>query len=166
MYISIYMLRKLWANLVKKYHQQNQSVTVNPSAIVYNSRTDPVELLMFNFNLTNITVNTEHLTVPYEICLQACLKQRQLKSLIISTQYDATDSLKDIDVIPLTSLTYVHLITSNTKDHELDHLFPILRAAKNLDTIIYENGYLSERSMYLLTRQKKIKIVSIAKRRA
>lgn len=64
------MLSNVWEILVKKYNEhfnRNETININMNDMIYDSRTDPVELLIYNFNLTNITINTNHLNNPYDI---------------------------------------------------------------------------------------------------
>lgn len=156
------MLSNLWEFLVKKYNdyfERDEPIGTNMNRMIYNSRTDSVELLIYNFNLTNITLDTHHLNNPYGACLQACFKQRHLKTLTIITEYDATTMLQNIDAAPLNELKFVHLTTNRFRDHNIDHINPIIKNAKNLETIIYENGYLSEHSMQLITGLEKLDLL-------
>lgn len=157
------MLSNLWELLVKKYNKHfKRTMATNidmNNDMIYNSRTDSVELLIYNFNLTNITIDTDHLNNPYAACLQACFKQRHLKTLTITTEHDATNTLQNIEDTPLNELKFVHLTTNKLRDHDIDHLNPILRNAKNLETIIYENGYLSEHSMHIITDLEKLDLL-------
>lgn len=125
---------------------------------LFNSRTDPVDILIYNLHLTNISIDTEQLNISYEKCLQSCLNQSKLNSIHIKTQQEATDTYS-IGSTTMDSLSSVHLTTNKGVDHKCDHLLPILSKAKNIKTLIYENGYISEQSMYLLTKLGKLNLL-------
>lgn len=162
MYKGKHILLKRRVNLVRKYNEyfnHNQSNTFDTNNLIYNSRTDPLELLIFNFNLTQITINTEHTDIPYDICLEECFKQRHLKILTITTNQSATESLHYLNKTNLDSLSFIHLTTNSITNHYEDHLKPILQNTRNLKTIIYENGYLDAYTMHLITKQKELKLL-------
>lgn len=133
------------------------NLTTNNDKLVYNSYIDSEELLLYNENLTNITIHSDNLHMSYERCLQACFKQANLKTLSISTKLGTMETIHSN--IILNSLTYLHLTIDSTKDFNRDHLNPILQCSKNLETIIYENGYLNDHSMFILTKLKKMDIL-------
>lgn len=67
--------------------------------------------------------------------------------------------LQNMAITHLSELKFIHLTTNRRRDHDIDHLNPILRNARNLETIIYENGYLDEHSMQLITALEKLDLL-------
>lgn len=128
---------------------------MDPNKLTYNSYRDPLALLLFNDNLTNITIDTIDVSMTFESCVEACFRQMNLKALSIYTNLSIKREIRNHTTLHL--LRYLHLSVDATKEYNRDHLNPIIQCAKNIEVIIYENGYLNDHSMFILTKLHKLK---------
>lgn len=123
----------------------------------FNSNSDPKDLLIYNKNLTNVTVDTQTMNMTREDCLKHCFNQTNLVILTILTNMYTYRPIKQREVLNV--LTHLHVKINTTKDLFLDHLLPILPCANNLETIIYENGHLSSESMNFIMSMRKLNLL-------
>lgn len=158
--LIFFIIIKKW---MRPYIKKQLTSTIEPNyapitnALEYNSSEDPINLLLHNFNLTNIIINTEQIDMSYEDCLTECFKQSNLIKLSINTKFNHTEPIRSSTTLP--SLLFVHIRIENNLIQTGDHLKPILQRAKNLESIIYENGYLDLDSMYFIPRLKRLNIL-------
>lgn len=155
--LAIYLIIKQWGiQIMDTYNHlfNNEIINIDSSMsrFLYNSKTDPRDLLIFNSNLTSIMLNTEHLNMSYENCLLQCFKQMDLKMLTITTRLSTILPIYNPLVLP--SLSYLHVKIDSNRDFNGDHLFPIIQRSRNLETIIYKNGYLDSDSMNCMTKMR------------
>lgn len=160
--LCIYIAKKQWGIQIMDtyYHLFNKEIIQHDSDMnkfTFHSKSDPRDLLLFNSNLTNITLNTEHLNMSYENCLLQCFKQTDLMMLTITTKLSTILPIHNPFVLP--SLSYLYVKIDNNRDFNTDHLFPIIQRSRNIETIIYKNGYLDSDSMNCITKMKKLSML-------
>lgn len=142
---------------LKGYYRRRRYTNAQVSNIIkYNSLTDPRELFLYNFNLSDITVRTGSIGISYGRCLKTCSMKKKLRWLTMTT--NDTEKLRmsvyEIDLMP--NLTFLILTIEDAKYWENDYLLPIIQNARNIESLLYQNGHLSAQSMCLLTQLPKL----------
>lgn len=154
---SIYKIWKHVTNKLPAFRFYDNIKHTPMSTLTYNSYTDPYYLLLHNDNLVNISINTNDIRLSYECCIEACLNQIHLRTLNLITSKEIRRAIQSQTV--LDSLKYIQIIVNSDTNSNNDHLNPILQSARNAETIIYENGLLTENSMFILIKLKKLKLL-------
>lgn len=108
----------------------------------------------FNENpvLKKLIFNTTFMTNSVNECIQFCLKQSQLESLIFYTDELDVFSYTDECKPPLLKLKFLCVTSKFYVDNIQDYIFPFLKNAPNLEHIFYANGSLSNESIQILCK--------------
>lgn len=130
--------------------------TVPYQRLSNNSSYDSAEgnLLFDYFNenpfLKKIIFNTTYMTNSVNECIQFCLKQTQLESLIFYTDEVDEFSYTDENKPPLLNLKFLCITSKFYANNTQDYIFAFLKNAPNLEHIFYANGSLSNESVQIL----------------
>lgn len=150
-------LTKCWIPKIKRYyHRKTINNTQIYNEIKYNSLIDSKDLFLYNYNLSDITIHTGKMKISYVKCLRHCSKQKNLKLLSLATDDELCGRINDFKISPLTNLTFLHLTVDIINHSNFDYLLPIIQNAKNLESVTYENGYLSSLCMNTLMNLQKL----------
>lgn len=101
--------------------------------------------------LRSIIFNTTYVSNTIEDCIQFCLKQSQLESLIFFTENEDI-RYSDIYDSPLNRLKFLFVASRYNADDMEDYILPFIRNAPNLEFIFYANGSISNQSLQILSK--------------
>lgn len=150
---------KYWIPIIKRYYQNKNANTHISSAIKYNSLVDSKDLFLFNYNLSDITVHSRHVKMSYGRCLKTCSIKKNLQALSLATDDIENIQMATYEITLMPHLTYVNLTINNAIHFKNDYLLPIIQNANKIDSIIYQNGYLSSKSMNTLMELPNLKFL-------
>lgn len=111
-------------------------------------------ILFDHFNeepfLKSILFDTTLMANTIDECIQFCLKQTQLESLIFYTEESSNFHYTDTNTPPLIHLKFLCVASKFDVKNTQDYILPFLNSAPNLERIFYANGSLSKRSIQKL----------------
>lgn len=151
-----FVLIKYWIPSVEYYRSRRRGDPKIQKIIKYNSLVDPKEIFLFNFNLSDITVHTRRVGMSYGRCLKTCSMNKKLNTLVLLTDDAESIQMSFYRINLMDNLTFLSLNIENAKHFSNDFLLPIIQNAKNLESIVYRNAYVSSLSMSLLIELPKL----------
>lgn len=104
--------------------------------------------------LKSIIFNVSHVSNTIEDCIQFCIKQSQLESLIFFTDLEDI-CYSDIYDSPLNRLRFLFVACRYDIDNMEDYILPFIRNAPNLEYVFYLNGSLNNQSLRILSKMVK-----------
>lgn len=148
----------------ESYHSYEEidNFPVNEN-VIFDSSVDYFEALKFNEKIDEIKIDMPDLAgKKLNETLRYCIEKPTLKKITIDNILRENLILHTIPTRNLELLTYVEINLLQEPDQAIDHLLPIVRCTKTLQTIKYTKGILSEESLEEINRNHKLNVLILS----
>lgn len=129
--------------------------------ISYHSTHDSFEAYERHEKLKQITADLLDINATFEQCVKFCLRNDEVERIEIKCIANETYNPGAIPYAYLTKLTHLNISAIVQSNYSYDYILPILDCTNTLQSLIYENGTLSNESMNQLRRNENLKNIKL-----